>query len=185
MSYRDLKSYKQATEIYDFTVEFTKRYIDAQSRTRDQMDQAARSGKQNIAEASSERTSEKSELFLLGVARASFEELLADFEDFLRQRGWGQWAKDDPRAVEVRQLAYRNDKSDKSYKSYRSYLADPEQAANAAICLIHQTNFLLDRQIKSAETQFIERGGYTENLWHQREEERKKQIVGAFWRKHS
>ena len=179
MSYRELKSYEQATIIYDFTVEFTKRYIAGASRTKDQMDQAARSGKQNIVEASSEKTSEKSELFLLGVARASFEELLADFEDFLRQRGFKKREKDSAEARTVRALAHSSD------KTYASYLSDPKQAANAAICLIHQTNFLLDRQIKTAEAQFIEKGGYTENLRRRREEEKKRQVVNAFWRKHS
>ena len=182
MSYRELKSYEQATIIYDFTVEFTKRYINNTSRTRDQIDQAARSGKQNIVEASSEKTSEKSELFLLGVARASFEELLADFEDFLRQRGLKKWEKDSAEARAVRALAHS---SDKTYRTYKSYMSDSETAANAALCLIHQTNFLLDRQIKAAEAQFIEKGGYTENLRRRREEEKKRQVVNAFWRKHS
>lgn len=86
MSYKDLKTYRQATTIYDFTVEFCKRYVDPRSRTTDQMIQAARSGKQNIVEAVSERTSRASELKLLGIARASFAELGEDYEDFLRQR---------------------------------------------------------------------------------------------------
>ena len=173
MSYKSLKSYEQATHIYDFTVEFCDAYIDRKSRTHDQMVQAARSGKQNIAEGSTERTSNKNELHLLGVARASFQELLEDYEDFLRQKNLKQWNKNEPAALAVRQLVYQ---SYLSYQSYRSYLAKPESAANTAICLIHQANFLLDRQIKSLETQFIKEGGYTERLARQRMEEKKRQI---------
>jgi len=187
MSYRDLKSYQQATIIYDFTVEFCDRYIDKKSRTTDQMVQAARSGKQNIVEGSTERTSKKSELYLLGVARASFQELLEDFEDFLRQRSLTQWGKNDLRALEVRNLyksnqSYQSNQTDRSdwtnrsYLTYKSYLTNSEIAANVAICLINQANFLLDRQIKALESQFIEKGGWSENLRHQREEEKKRKL---------
>ena len=164
MSYKDLKSYQGATIIYDFTVEFCRRYIDKKSRTVDQMVQAARSGKQNIVEGSTNKTSEKSELKLLGVARASFAELLEDYEDFLRQNNLPLWEKNDPRAVAIRELGY---KSDKSYQSYRTYIAIPETAANAAICLIHQVNFLLDRQIRTAEAQYQNRGDYHDQLKQQ------------------
>src|SRR3989344_1336236 len=162
MSYKDLLSYQQATIIYDFTVSFCDRYIDKRLRTTDQMVQAARSGKQNIVEGSSERTSEKSELKLLGVARASFQELLEDYEDFLRQRNLKQWDKNHPQALEIRNMSY---KTDRTYWTYKSYLENSETAANVALCLIHQVNFLLDRQIKAAETQFIKEGGYAEKLY--------------------
>lgn len=176
--YRNLRSYQTTTLIYDLTVEFCDRYVDGtnktyrtyKSRMTDQMVQAARSGRQNIAEGSqASGTSKKTELKLVGVARASQAELLADYEDFLRQRGLAQWAKDDPRAKAVRELAY---KSDKSYKTYRSYLTDPEQAANCAICLIHQANYLLDRQLSSLEKQFLEEGGFTEKLYWARKRHR-------------
>lgn len=190
MSYRELKSYQQATVIYDFTVAFCNRYVDktdmtnksyrSYSRMSDQMFQAARSGKQNIVEGSAQRTSERSELKLLGVARASFQELLEDYEDFLRQRNLSQWDKDDPRSLAIRNL-YKTDRTD---KSYQSYLDDAESAANCAICLINQTNFLLDRHIKSLEQQFITRGGYTEQLRGKREEEKKKNLLRLLWRKY-
>lgn len=179
MSYKDLKSYQSATIIYDLTVEFCKRYVNKTSRTIDQMVQAARSGKQNIVEGSSER-SKKSELHLLGVARASFQELLEDYEDFLRQNGLRQWNKDDTQAMAMRQLSYM---SNRSYETYRSYLGNPETAANATICLIHQTNFLLDRQIRSLESQFIKEGDYSEKLSRDHNEKLKKDIVNGFWRK--
>ena len=171
MSYKELKTYQNATIIYDFTVEFCSRYVDCRSRTRDQMVQAARSGKQNIVEGSQgSRTSKKNELKLLGVARASLQELLEDFEDFLRQRGFKLWAKDSGPARAVRALAY---KTHRTYTTYSSYMASPEGAANAMICLINQTNFLLDRQINSLEEKFLARGGYTENLFQKRLKARK------------
>lgn len=184
MSYRDLKSYQTATIIYDFTVDFCRLFVENRSyksdqsdksyttyhwsRMSDQMIQAARSGKQNIVEASTERTSEKSELKLLGVSRASFQELLEDYEDFLRQRSLPLWGKDHPKAREVRALAYRSD------QTYQSYLSDSTGAANCAICLIHQTNYLLDRQIKSLEEKFVKTGGWNENIYQKRQQYRKK-----------
>ena len=104
--YRDLKSYQMAEIVYDAAVAFCDRFIDRRSRTHDQMVQAARSGKQNIAEGSmASGTSKKTELKLIGVARASLEELLLDFEDYLRQHGFQIWGKDDPKAKALRALA--------------------------------------------------------------------------------
>lgn len=180
MSYKTLKSYEQATIIYDFTVEFCRFYIDKKSRTYDQMEQAARSGKQNIVEGSSNRTSEKSELKLIGIARASFQELLEDYEDFLRQRNFHQWNKDESAARAVRELVY---KSNRTHMTYKSYINEPALAANCAICLINQVNFLLDRQINSLEKEFIKEGGYTEKLFWKREGEKKKRLANLLWMK--
>lgn len=95
--YRKLKSFQLAQLVYDVTVRFCERYVDARSRTRDQMVQAARSGVQNIAEGSqASGTSKKMEMKLTSVARASLEELRLDYEDFLRQRGQAIWAPGDP-----------------------------------------------------------------------------------------
>ena len=164
--YRSLKSYQTTTLIYDLTVEFCKLYISKFSRTTDQMIQAARSGRQNIAEGSQgSGTSKKTEIKLIGVARASLEELLVDYEDFLRQGSLEMWEKDGSSARAVRMLAY---KSDRSYKTYETYLTRPDQAANCLICLIHQANFLLDRQLQSLEKSFVEDGGFTENLFRKR-----------------
>lgn len=171
--YRNLKSYQMTTLIYDLTVGFCNIYIDrthGTNRTYDQMVQAARSGKQNIAEGSqASGTSKKTEIKLVGVARASLEELLADYEDFLRQKGLRLWDKDGPRAKAVRALAY---KSDRTYKTYMTYLENPESAANCLICLIHQANYLLDRQLQVLDKSFIEKGGFTENLFKRRLTER-------------
>jgi four helix bundle suffix protein len=170
--YRALKSYQMAEIVFDATMAFCDRFIDRRSRTVDQMVQAARSGKQNIAEGSvASATSRKTELKLVGVARASLEELLLDFQDFLRQRELPLWAKEHPQAREVRALAYR---SDRSYSSYKTYCekADAETAANTAICLIHQANYLLDQQLRKLEKQFLEEGGFTERLYRARSQAR-------------
>ena len=159
--YTDLKSYQNSVIIHDFTAEFVKHYIPAGSRTRDQMEQAARSGKQNIAEAtSSSKQKPKSEPFLLGVASASLKELLEDYQDYLRQHGLARWGKDDPRALRVRGLyrTDRTDRTDRTYKSYAAYLDSAENACNAMICLINQTTYLIDNQIRAVERQMNEKG---------------------------
>jgi four helix bundle suffix protein len=166
--YRQLKSFQHAELAYDATVKFCDRFIDRRSRTHDQMVQAARSGRQNIAEGSqASGTSKKFELKLVGVARASLEELLLDYEDYLRQNGRALWGKDHPTARVVRALAYAEDRSYMTYKPYIEQ-APPEVAANAAICLIHQTNYLLDRQLRQLEKAFLDDGGFTERLYRTR-----------------
>jgi len=170
--YRGLKSYQMAEIVYDATVVFCDRFIERRSRTHDQMVQAARSGKQNIAEASvASGTSKKTELKLVGVARASLEELLQDYQDFLRQKGLPLWPKDHPKAKEVRSLAFQKNRSYSTYKTYFE-LQPPEVAANAAVCLIHQTNYLLDQQLRALEKEFLEEGGFTERLYRARSQAR-------------
>ena len=166
--YRELKSFQQAELVYDATVKFCDRFIDRRSRTHDQMVQAARSGRQNIAEGSqASGTSRKFELKLVSVARASLEELLLDYEDFLRQRGLPLWGKDHPEAQVVRRLAYEKNRT---YSTYSSHIenSSPEIAANTIICLIHQTNYLLDQQLRQLERAFLEEGGFTERLYKAR-----------------
>jgi len=162
--YRNLKSFQHAELVYDATVQFCDRFIDKRSRTHDQMVQAARSGRQNIAEGSqASGTSKKTELKLVGVARASLEELLLDYEDFLRHRALPLWGKNHPTAQVIRRLAF--DKS-RTYGTYRPYVeSSPEIAANTIICLIHQTNYLLDQQLRQLETAFLREGGFTERLY--------------------
>ncbi len=170
--YRNLKSYQMSELVYDGTTAFCDRLIDRRSRTHDQMVQAARSGKQNIVEGSmASGTSRKTELKLVGVARASLEELLQDCEDFLRQKGLQLWGRDDARAQTVRSLARTKDRS---YKTYKTYIEDkdPETAANTLICLIHQTNYLLDQQLRQLEARFLNEGGFTERLYRKRRESR-------------
>lgn len=182
--YRRLRSFQVTEIIYDGTVAFCDRFISKRSRTHDQMVQAARSGRQNIAEGSrASATSGQTELRLVNVARASLDELLLDYEDFLRQRGLRVWSKDDPQSREIRALGKNNptDRSDRTDPSdaqaYARYLnhADPSVVANTLICLIHQANYLLDRQIAGLEKQFIQEGGYSERLHAARLKERKNQ----------
>jgi four helix bundle suffix protein len=168
--YQKLKSFQMSEIVYDSTVAFCDRFIDKRSRTHDQMVQAARSGRQNIAEASqASGTSRKTELKLVGVARASLEELLLDYQDFLRQKKLLLWGKDHPRAREVRGLVYR---PNRSYRTYSDFVerGDPETAANTLVCLIHQTSFLLDRQLRQLEGRFLAEGGFTERLYRLRKE---------------
>ncbi len=171
--YRDLRTFQAATLIYDATYWFCEKYLNPRSRTVDQMVQASRSGRQNIAEGSrAAATSSQTELRLVNVARASLEELLLDYEDFLRHRRQPLWNKDDPEAQAVRSVAsdHRSNWSDMTDHQraalYAGWLEhdDPSVRANALICLIHQTNYLLDQQIASLEKQFIEDGGYSEQL---------------------
>ncbi|MCP4545602.1 MAG: four helix bundle protein [bacterium] len=171
--YRELRTFQCATLIYDATYWFCEKYCDKYSRMIDQMVQAARSGRQNIAEGSrAAATSSHTELRLVNVARASLEELLLDYEDFLRHRRQSLWGKDDPEARAVRRVAsdHQSEWSDLTDQQramlYAGWLEhdDPFVRANALICLIHQTNYLLDQQIAALEKQFVEQGGYSELL---------------------
>ena len=112
-------------------------------------------------------TSKKTELKLIGVARASLEELLLDFQDYLRQKRLSLWGKDHPKARQVRGLCY---KKDRSYSTYEPYIEEssPEIAANTLICIVHQTNYLLDQQLRSLEKEFLNEGGFTEKLYRAR-----------------
>ena len=158
--YKSLPFFQQSEIIYDFTTEFVGKYIAYNSRTKDQMTQAARSGKQNIAEGYMQKSVE-SKLKLLNVARGSLEELLNDYGDFLRQNSLLLWGKDSTNAKVVRALVYKNYKS---YDDYKSYIAAPEGACNAMICLINQTNQLLDQKLRWLEEKFVKEGGFRENL---------------------
>jgi len=180
--YRKTASFQTSTIIYDSTYWFCQKFLDARSRTVDQMVQAARSGRQNIAEGSrAAATSSQTELRLLNVARASLEELLLDYEDYLRQRHLPRWEVENPEAIAVREVprTFKKDQSDPSHPADTTELTDqqrwalynrwlnhenPAVRANATICLIHQTNYLLDRQIASLEEAFIDEGGYSEQL---------------------
>lgn len=173
-NYQELKSYKKAEIIYDFTFRFCDRFFSRGNRTIDQMVQAARSGKQNIAEGSkASKTSTEMELKLTNVARASLEELLLDYQDYLRVRDHPLWEKNSKEALYVRKLGKTEHES---YETYRSYMDSrpPETLANIAICLIHQGNYLLDQQIKRLEKDFLKKGGLRENMTRARLEYRNK-----------
>lgn len=162
--YKSLPFFKQSEIIYDFTAAFCDRYVTGYTRTKDQMVQAARSGKQNIAEGYLQKSVE-SKLKLLNVARGSLEELLNDFEDFLRQKQLPLWEKNSPQAQTVRRLVYNRYNC---YNSYNNYIKSPENAANSMITLINQTNQLLDQKLRWLTDQFVKEGGFRENLLRKR-----------------
>ncbi len=162
--YRGLLSYQKAVIVYDATVYFCNRYIDKRSRTHDQMVQAARSGKQNIVEGSlAAGTSKSTEIKLTNVARASLEELLEDYRDFLRTRGLQEWPKDHPYARHLRAL---NTTRDATYEVFRKGIEhpDPAIAANVIIGLIKVTSRLLKGQLKQLEQAFLKEGGCRERM---------------------
>lgn len=169
-----LLTYRYAEIIHDLTVQFTKKYINLYSRTRDQMDQAARSGKQNIVEGVGQgQTSKRGEIKLLGVSKASFEELLMDFEDYLRQNDLEIYSKESLKVSKMRQYAFRitsiSNLSDLgSLKEKPFFPGNPQDAANFLLTLCHQITYLLDKQIKAMEEKFIKEGGFTENLLKKR-----------------
>lgn len=177
-------TYRYAEIIHDLTIEFTKKYIlrnlsnlghlKPDFRQADQMNQAARSGKQNIVEAVGQsQTSKKGEIKLLGVAKASLDELLMDFEDFLRQNRLEIYPKTDPKVTKFRQIAYKlshlSNLSNLGQLIEKPTLPDnPQDAANFLLTLCHLATYLLDRQIKSMEERFVKVGGFTENLFKKR-----------------
>lgn len=173
--YENLLSFRKARIVYDATVRFCDRFVDQRSRTHDQMVQAARSGKQNILEGSqASGTSRETEIKLVNVARASLEELLEDYRDFLRTRGAVLWDKNSKEALFVRKLGANKNAS---YETYKSYLdtRPPQVVANIIICLIHQTNYLLDQQLRRLEKDFLEKGGLRENMTRARLQHRAQQ----------
>jgi four helix bundle suffix protein len=202
--YQSLLSYQRAVVVYDATVAFCRDFFAKRDRTVDQMVQAARSGKQNIVEGSmASGTSKETELKLTNVARASLEELLEDYHDFLRTRRTAEWAKDSKEALYVRRLASgrlngtnathatngtAQDSSPTSrpsptsrssvvtYDTFRTFEDRPaEVRANICISLIHQTNYLLDQQIRRLEQDFLQEGGLRERMTRARIEAREQQ----------
>lgn len=162
--YRNLRAYPKTQIIYDATARFCDRFINPKSRTHDQMVQAARSGNKNIAEGSQiSGTSKETELKLTNVARGSLEELLGDYEDYLRQNGHKLWDKNSKEALYVRKLGK---KENLSYEDFREFIETrpAETVANILICLIHQANYLLHQQIRRLEKDFLEQGGLRERM---------------------
>jgi four helix bundle suffix protein len=163
-NYAALLSFQKAEVIYDITFRFGHKFLSKGDRTIDQMIQAARSGKQNILEGSKASiTSKQTEIKLTNVARASLEELLDDYRDFLRVRDLSIWDKDSKEARYVRRLAQ---KKKQTFEDYRDFVEtrSAEVVANIAICLIHQANFLLDGQLRRLEQDFLKSGGIRERM---------------------
>ncbi len=172
--YENLLSYRKAEIIYDGTYYFCKKYLKSFDRTNDQMLQAARSGKQNIAEGSmASGTSKEMEIKLTNVARASLEELMIDYKDFIRTRKLILWDKKHPYYVPLTKLHIT---PNVSYDNYKKGIEshDPEVAANVMISLINITSYLLAKQIKELEKNFLQEGGLRERMSQARIEVRKK-----------
>jgi len=171
--YQTLLSYQKAEAIYDITFRFAHKFLSKGDRTIDQMIQSARSGKQNILEGSKAgTTSKETEIKLTSVARGCLEELLADYRDYLRVRDHKIWEKDSKQALYARDLGR---KTPQTYELYREYVESrpPEVVANIAICLIHQTNCLLDQQLRRLEQDFLKPGGLRERMTQARLKHRK------------
>ena len=162
--YKNLLSYQRAEIVYDATVHFTKRFFRLSDRTIDQMVQAARSGKQNIAEASfASGTSKESEIKLTNVARASQEELLIDYRDFLRTRNLPEWAAAHPFAKRTGELSRIKNATYTTFEKGIEH-ENPEISANVIIGLIKITTCLLSKQLKRLEQDFLKNGGLRERM---------------------
>ena len=172
--YRNLLSYQRAEVIYDGTVYFTNRFYKKYDRTIDQMVQAARSGKQNIAEGCmASATSKETEIKLINVARASLEELKIDYEDFLRTRKLPIWEKEHRFVARFREI---NRTPNANYQTFEKGIENenPEICANVMICLVNITTYLLAKQLQSLEKDFLEHGGLRERMTKARIESRNK-----------
>jgi len=177
--YQNLLSYQKSQIVFDATVYFCKRFLDVRDRTYDQMVQAARSGKQNIVEGSqASGTSKETEIKLTNVARASLEELLEDYRDFLRTNGYEEWDLNHRYTQRLREL---NRTPGANYETFRKAIEneDPAICANAIIGLIKLTTFLLDRQLQALEQAFLKDGGLREAMTRARLAERRKETEGT------
>jgi four helix bundle suffix protein len=162
--YRKMFAYQKAEIIYDLTYHFCARFLKRGDRTIDQMVQAARSGKQNIIEGSkASATSKEMEIKLTNVARASLEELLADYEDYLRVHDLRKWGKNSTEALYIRKLPHSIEESRPTYRLIWE-TRSAEAVANVALCLINQANYLLDRHVRKLEQDFLKHGGVRERM---------------------
>jgi four helix bundle suffix protein len=171
--YKSLIVYWLALDIYDLTIIFCNRFIDKKSRTHDQMVQAARSGKQNIVEGSLEPSVE-SNIKLTGVARASYGELLEDYQDYLRQNNLSIWTKDDERVIGIRQMRINTNETHMSHKTYETHIQSAEHFANLMLTLCFKEGYLLDQLVRAQQEKFVKTGGFRENLFQKRIEYKKR-----------
>lgn len=162
-NYRDLIVFQKAECIYDITYYFTHTYFEKGDRTIDQMVQAARSGRQNIAEGSKASvTSSETEIKLINVAKASLHELLLDYEDYLRVRNLSLWDYENEKTQQLRRVCSRN--NDSSFYMERVPSRSAEVICNLAITLIHQADLLLHKLLQRLQHDFVEQGGIKERM---------------------
>ena len=170
-NYHKLLCYQKSVAVYDITYHFCTRFIDKHSRTFDQMVQAARSGKQNIVEGcAASATSNKTEIKLVSVAKASLQELLEDYEDYLRTRGHRQWEEGSKELEAMRRLGREHNDAPFFMKLVQT--RPPETIANMAIVLIKQADYLLFRQLQRLADDFLEEGGFNERMMRMRKAKR-------------
>ena len=172
-----LLAYKVTVPIYDLTVEFVKKFINYKSRTRDQMEQAARSGMQNISEGYKQQ-SLAGYIKLSGVARGSLEELLRDYFSYARQNKIEVWDKYKAKR-EIREIGeiweiIKNNPYLPPQPNFPMLPTHPTYAVNLLITLIAQANYLIDRLIESLKEKHTKEGGFSENLLKQRLEYKRK-----------
>ena len=163
-NYKGLIVYQKAECIYDLTYYFAHHFfVERKDRTIDQIIQAARSGKQNIAEGSAAAsTSAETELKLMGVARASMQEVLVDYHDYLRTRSLEKWTVDDPRTRQVQAFCKAHNRPEDYTKDIDKRSA--EAIANIAITLIHQFDQMMGRLLDRLQKDFTEKGGIREQM---------------------
>ncbi|KKP88839.1 MAG: hypothetical protein UR93_C0007G0021 [Berkelbacteria bacterium GW2011_GWA2_35_9] len=178
LPYENLIVYKQAVVIFDLNDYFCKTYLKdyAEKRTVEQMQQASRSGKQNIVEGISEISTDM-QVRLIAVSKASYFELLEDYKDYLSRNKLKVWEKNDRRLSAIRFSA-------DTYQAYltsktlpiliKKLLAQPETFCNLMITLLNQETYMLGKLVKTLESQFIKTGGYRENLTKKRLDFRRK-----------
>lgn len=172
--YRNLRVYQVTEIIYDITYYFAHRYLGKGDRTVDQMIQAARSGKQNIAEGNqAATTSSETEIKLTNVAKASLEELLDDYEDYLRVRHLEQWGALHPRYEAMRTYA-RSEKIKSTYAQHIRKMND-EEIANLCITLLHQASVMLQHLLETMQHRFVTEGGIKERMFKARTDYRKRE----------
>lgn len=176
-NYRELIAFKKAECIYDITYYFAHHYLEKGDRTIDQMIQAARSGRQNIAEGcSAATTSSETEIKLLNVAKASLQELLLDYEDYLRVRDMEQWNVTSEKAVAARRACSSH--NDSAYYREAIKVRSDETICNIAITLIHQADVCLRQYIERIKKEFLESGGIKEQMYKARVDYRGQQKQG-------
>lgn len=170
-NYKQLLSYQKANVIFCLTYYFVEHYIQKGDRTYDQMLQAARSGKQNIIEGSAaSSTSAKTEIKLINVAKASLQELLEDYEDYLKTRGFRQWEEDSEELKAMRDLGKKH--NDAEFFMVLAKTRPPETIANMCIVLIKQADYLLFKQLQRLGDDFMKEGGFSERMYRLRSQNR-------------
>jgi four helix bundle suffix protein len=172
---KTLLTFRKAQIIYDLTFHFAHTFLDRGDRTIDQMIQAARSGKQNIAEGSAAGvTSMETAIKLTNVAKASFLELLLDYEDYLRVRNLRQWEKDSVEVNFLRKKSVDSNVSDQWFVDLGKS-RPAETVANMVICFLHQEDYLLQAQLDAFEKKFLAQGGIKEQMFSARLKAREEQ----------